>query len=415
MIVDSSDNSEHECDEDQWTLIDEWTASSSSSSSLPSIDPDVRMMRRCTLELSMVPVSTLLHRIFNFMRLQSIPCKFHASDSVVRVNAFGGGSSLRFAVFLWRWSTTTDNKIVVEVQRRRGCAIEMQYVRRALFRALSSDQESTSAAPLVRKYQFKIPLLFFSKKLVEKCSSEKRAALQSIGNGSGHDVDDDNESYYYTQGAAKCNNLLSSAKSTDCNRLGLESLCHLLSDHDNKTVTETANEVVVAVAHALVYDRCVSPDADAASLLREAVLRFVKHQEDGASSAQTPGYHGLHVLALKVLTKAFRVIARHNLRTVPLSSAAADCNVIDLASDFWRTVTDSCRRDIADATRRPCIAALSIELLIRLLEMLPPIQARAFVNDDDEVMIDLLKAYSFGKLHHLGLEQKSRDLIDFLQ
>lgn len=481
----------------------------------PNSDTRSCVRDRCSLELSssVVPASVVLERILTFLRMQSMPCTYTASVTSVRIDCHSNGSSnvfdsaavntdaadlgssssrsttltppasassrLRFVVFLWQKqppgpTESSDNApipILVQVQRRCGCAIAMQYLRRALFYAVrngqnnnihndqptstttwqstcsNSNSSSNNCAPRTCPRQAMIPLYFCHEPAgrLKHCDSmQHRTTALSC----------DELALSLTEDCAvqRCSDLLASS-CTQQQCLGMEALYYLtdpngtLNDatHQRKTNTVLARALIDEPAEDFTTTTTTTeqPQSHWPSFLREAVLHHVlvrtRNNETDPNTSREAGPllssrdnnnnyddddDDRHALALQILTNALRAIAAAHQQLFPNSSKLLQpprVLITDIAapetSSFlgvWRKVLESCRHDIAHATLRPCVAALSTRLLLTLLPLLSPQQSLNSEIFDDDLMTDLVQAHSFGKLYHRALEQTSRELIDYL-
>ena len=104
--------------------------------------------------LDNVPVETISRRISDFMTVNSILCSHHCSD-MGRITC-KTTNCLKFTVQLWAIdddddASVGDNRnddtpsIIVEVERRDGCPIEMQRIRRGLVRCCTGSSPAVLA------------------------------------------------------------------------------------------------------------------------------------------------------------------------------------------------------------------------------------------------------------------------------
>jgi hypothetical protein len=360
-------------EESRWT----WKLSEDAVRPLP-IYQDID---RAHLELSM-STETILARVANFMRVKSISCFFHPEASKIDCRT---QSLLRFEVYFWRRSDSS--KVILELQRRQGCAIEMHGLRRGLFYAVLSGEEPNSdamgrCATVSRKSI--CPLI---QKLYQEDTNMKTSEAESQKEACNEDLE-------------MCRNLLES-NLEDQNRLGMESLLFLT---DTTVVTTTT---ALQVARALVLDQGVCAES-----LRDELLfhfRVVKsvedrddlwpNEDDSFNYEESRNVAAMHNLALRALRNALKLIAGLD---------GIDSEDIDLSSDFWKTILASISYNIKEAIRLPQEAALSAKC-IALLEQIAHEDASRWIENN--LLPALIQAYKFGKAHNLELEQESASLL----
>jgi hypothetical protein len=335
---------------------------------------------RACLELSM-SIETILAILANFMRVKSISCFFHPEASKIDCRT---PSQLRFEVYFWRRS---DSKVILELQRRQGCVIEMHSLRRSLFCAVLTGEEPNSdemgrCATVSRKSV--CPLI---KKLYQEDTKIKTSEAESQKEACNEDLE-------------MCHSLLES-NLEDQNRLGIESLLFLTDTAVVKTTT------ALQVARALVLDKGVCAES-----LRDELLfyfRAVKsvegrddtwpNDDEAVNFEESHNVAAMHNLALRALGNALKLIAG-------LDGIASED--IDLSSDFWKTILGSILYNIKEAIRLPQEAALSAKC-INLLEQISHEDVSRWIENN--LLPALLQAYKFGKAHNLELEQESGSLL----
>jgi hypothetical protein len=174
---------------------------------------------------------------------------------------------------------------------------------------------------------------------------------------------------------------------------------------DTSVVTK---ETALELARALVLDR--GPFADS---LREEIIFYFRAvesvedrdgtwpNEDSEALDYGEGHNiaAMHNLALRALGNALEVIAR---------VGDVDSEVLDLSSDFWKTIFDAIKYNIQEAVRRPQEAALSAKC-IALIEQIGHEDVSRWIEDN--LLPALPQAYKFGKAHCLELEQESGSLL----
>jgi hypothetical protein len=395
----------------------------------------------CTIPAAIAALPAVLRSIADFLRLQSIPCTLRASHSTVafhcaRSSALAnlGGPSLIFIIYLWYEppiksdssiaSTDAPKNIIVDVQRRQGCVLDLQCIRRALFRNLLNPSVvgsgPTDVEDPVGKRQGMIPLdicrsiwaTYYSKgnsdtkeAMIDADSTTVDSASESVGR-----AEDDFEELSHYQ------DLLSESNSDENHRMGLECLCQRTDASVTDVVRSKA--IVRAIVCGVAPDDNCRPTADA---FRQNLLRFL--MSEIGHDAHHSKEHSIHVLAntgcsflnmhalsLKVLSNSVHVF----IDTEPKDAS------IPVDDVFWRTALQSCRRNIKTAAQAPCVAAISMHLITNLLKhsnhSAAVMNALMSSNEPDltSLWLDVENALSVGQLRHSKLEQSAQALMNVL-
>lgn len=359
-------------DESRWT----WKLSEDDVRPLPMY----QSVDRAYLELSM-SIETILARVANFMRVKSISCFFHPEASKIDCRT---PSLLRFEVCFWRDS---DSKVILELQRRQGCVIEMHRLRKSLFYAVLTGEESDCdimgrCATVSRKLI--CPLV---RKLYQEDAKMKTSEAESQEEACNEDLE-------------ICHDLLES-KLEDQNRLGMESLLFLT---DTAVVTTTT---ALQVARALVLGQGLCAESLRNELLFyfRAVKSVEGRDDTWPSKDETNNYEeshnvaAMHNLALRALGNALKLIAGLD---------GIDSEDIDLKSEFWKTILGAILYNIKEAIRLPQEAALSAKC-VALLEQIAHEDVSRWIEIN--LLPSLYQAFKFGKAHNLELEQESGNLL----
>jgi hypothetical protein len=405
----------------------------------------------CSLQ-NVSSLSSVLHCISNFLRMQSIPCTLRYSPSTVafhcaRNSAFAslGGPSLVFIIHLWYEQPkkddvlNTDKSILIDVQRRQGCLLDLQCIRRALFRTLLDGQSaskgstnngnvvSTTTAAPVGKRQGMIPLdICRSIWATYYCKSddgnhtevgtEYSIEDESIKASAAISSEDMEQLSHYQE-------MLSSSNSSENHRMGLE----CLSQQTDTSVTDVSRSR--AVVNAIVWggnsESASDEQIDIIDHLRNSLLRFLV-AENGESAANRSicvrtatgcSKVNLYALTLKVLANA-------------LNADVDSLKDLSIENDpFWRTVVYQSRRNIVSASNAPCIAAMSMHLITVLLSSSESVPSKTMMKEillnpekrsdqgtitSSELWSDISTALSWGQLHHSKLEEMSQKLMDVI-
>lgn len=287
---------------------------------------------------SMDSIDTISARISNFMKEHSIQSSYQ--DSRVTCST---DYCLHFAVQLWR----KNNSIVIEVQRRQGCAIAMQALRQQLKNAILNDTKTTVPTPA-------------------RTSERACAFLQQIPLAEQRKSED-----CLNECLSICQQFLSS-ELLDQNRLGLESLVTMTDP--SKVLPKDAQ------------DTCQRMLQD--SSMHSLLLKFFQ-ADNGGHDERTHGT--MHLLALKALSRA-------------LKEASSDVK-IDIQCNFWQTVLQAFFKNVQFANEKPMEACLSIRSL-RLLQALEPtlLQSQAMTRH-------LQVAHEYGRQYNQSLQKESELLM----
>ena len=340
-------------------------------------------LERTSVNFWGIPLDVISSRVSDFMRVNSIACSYHTD--LGRVDCLTD-CNLKFVVQLWQGEGA---HIIVEVQRRRGCAVAMQELRKELYKWLKSEkpqQQNEGSSRMLRA-------------LSGALEKEMKEGLKKkeLCNGS--------------EPLSLCLQLVES-EHKDQNQLGMESL------NDLTDPTKVGKYEAEELARALIYgEGClgrrvreafvsypwhtVRPDDD-------LTLEPVSKADDMYSFEFDQEIHSAitHVLALKVLSNCLNIIAAHEEDYLSNETPR-----LGLSCTFWRGIINSLVSNLKAAPRRPQAAALSAKC-IRILESLKPDPVTNFLDETFRPM--LVAAYEFGKAHHLLLEREVSCLLVFL-
>ena len=327
-----------------------------------------------------MPLSVLCARISNFLRVNSVCCTFH-KHSIDCVTM----GLLKFVIHLWK--ARNDNGIIVEIQRRQGCAIQMQHYRHGLIEAITST--SDGEPPVV---------------------SCQRLNTHTVDCSIFHEMKQKSSECLY---ALKITKRLLESDQYDQNRLGMESL--MAMTNPATVLKRDAN---------LVCRALVCGDAPLGDCLRDTVIRYFQNvhrndtsrvesleydsDDDSEEEAYLQGSHfgAMHNLALRVMTNALQVVS-----DLDDGRPVAELSMVDLASPFWDTFCNSLVYNIQEAYYRPREAALSAQCL-NVLTRLAPILCECPIMD--RLVLALPEANACGKACSLLLERESEQLMGTL-
>lgn len=338
--------------------------------------PEFYPLERTVLKLEDVSLSDLCTRVSDFMREKSI--KFADEPSSEACIGCLTPGRLKFVVQLWKgdeqFGTEEEAQtIIIEVQRRRGCAIEMKGIRNCLYHAIENGGNG-SAAKRPSHTPRSLPTNFLSK------ISKSQPFPSSASAGRGEDP--------FGTSLKRCACLLTSDK-LDLQVLGLEGLCK--STDPTKVSLEDAKRVAGVV---LLGD---SGDFD----IRDAIERILEQLPvdiDGSVLNDSPA-DAVCQLALELLSTALQTHLEQETSVQKL----------DLSDDFWGVALAAFVRNLSLASSRPTEAALSAKSIRLLQTVEPSVLTMASHGNDLESL--LLTAYQYGKSKHSSLERESGRLM----
>lgn len=264
---------------------------------------------------------------------------------------------LELSIFIWQRRET--NEIIVELQRRNGCSILYQRVKRAFLRSLqgySGETQTMSTNPSLPKCVLFKPLL-------------GTTAEENF-------VDD----------ISSCSRLLMSEQK-DQRQLGMESLCCLTRPSDDLYHISLAQTLLVG-------------DEDHAHILRHAILQLLREMaltmRDSSSSFMYNRY--TYSLALQVLANCLDIISR-----------VRDTPPVDFSTSFWQHIKAALRSSLNHFALYPCEVALVTRCIGTLIKITPSAK-----NLDDTMVSDLINAHKFGQHHNMDLEIETGKLLRLL-
>ena len=338
--------------------------------------PMYHPVERGALRLEDIPLDTVSSRISDFFWQNSITCSY--SDAEPGRADCLTQSLLKFTVQLWQGKCKTQ--VIMEVQRRQGCSIEMQRLKGRIYRAVesgpeemdTSDTSGRSAANLIQNVVGSVPA--------------------DAAHGERDPLDITVE--------------LLESNCLDQNRLGMESL-QVLTDPTKVTMLDADR-----ISHILI-----AGDGHGDTRLREKFKTYFvgieKRDSEAAGEydsdddtdqsgryAKGEFFGGNHMFALHSLSNALESCARCQR---PLR--------MDANQEFWVAVVNALIYNLKVAAGRPLEAALSAKC-IRLVQSMEP---GAMTSFKTELLPHLESAYHYGRSHNLWLQQESEQLIGRLE
>lgn len=332
------------------------------------------MLEPTSITLKQTPISVVESRVADFLRLQSISYQYDAAS--VRLNCVTS-KMLKFVIQFWRVGRGShsaqfedpNEAVTVELQRRQGCVMEMQSIRRKLFKAVSTGEQSNPDSPKT------------------KSTSLPDAMMAEVNFDYDHDLG--------LADAVGISLSLCESPCIDQSRLGLESL-GMLTD-----------STIVSARDALVVSRAiVFQQGSFGARLQSALGRFFgMAQPDSVEDDQdTIG----HAMALSILADALQQVAEDTT----LGTGTQPVKFVETSS-FWWVVSEDLFRNVRRAVQSPNEAAKSVRC-IRLINSLennktvgagvPTIRGAAWRSS-------LTQAHRYGKHCHLSLERESQKLL----
>lgn len=340
---------------------------------VPALYP---LEKTCIIVDENMPLSVLCARMSNFLRVNSVCCTFHKHS--VDCVTMGG---LKFSIHLWK----ARNGVIVEMQRRQGCAIQMQHYRHGLVEAImTSGEPPVVSCQRLNVHTVDCSIFHEMERKSNECLSALKIAKRLL------------ESDHYDQ-----------------NRLGMESL-----------VAMTNPATVLKKDANFVSRALVCGDAPLGDCLRDAVVRYFHNIERNDDSSveslgydsddddeeeeylQGPHFGAMHNLALRVMANALQVVSE-----LEDGRSVAELSMVDLESPFWDAFCNSLVYNIQEAHFRPREAALSAQCL-NVLTRLAPILCECPIMD--RLVPALPEANACGKACSLLLERESEQLMSTL-
>lgn len=321
------------------------------------------MLEPSSITLKQLSLPVVEQRMSNYLRIQSIAYTFDASSA--RFDCVTS-SMLKFVIQLWRVDLEDPNKaLTVELQRRQGSVVEMQSIRKTLFRALLTGEQPSA----VSYDKPRLPPL-------------PDTIMVEIDSGYDHDAG-------RTDAFEICLRLLESP-CLDQSRLGLESL---------KMLTEPS---IVSRDDAMIASRAiVFQQGCFGSRLQTALAGYFKAQDSNNETMK--GYDDMvgHGIALAIVTNALQLVLEG--KTAGNKQPALNAN-----SEFWAAVAQDLFHNVERAVTMPHEAAKSAKS-IRLLHDLKTTQMPTI--QPAELRSCLTQAHRYGQRYHLSLEKESQKLL----
>jgi len=365
------------------------------------------------MSLQDIPTHAVETRILEFLRLHSISYTFqsHAaadsstgnSTSPLRLDCCTS-TMLKFSIQFWLVAERNikNNKkqppatiTMLELQRRQGCVIEMQTIRRGLFRAVSTGKQDDT--------------------------TRSRKVLSSYPDAAMDEVNSHCTTYDPVEGRTEAVHLLESSN-IDQIKLGLESLQMLtdpsvVSKEDATIISRDVLFRETELGHRLQASlaMCFGIAAAAATASDRA---DDEERKEGIMPDYIQGDYleSIHIIGLAILSNALQLVLGDDQECYleRRQDEVAQC-LIDGAQGFYKLVADDLVFNLQTATHRPNEGAISAKC-IRLLSVLKDkVHTKGImfssVTAPNELQFCLKQAYQYGQRCHLSLETEAQQLL----
>ena len=364
--------------------------------------PSVHILERTAIQLQpeQMTSKTLLDRIFTYLRRNSIVVVQCDQDTGCLECIFRSpttGSSVEFVIQLWRAVRSHHYHyqqqqyfLWVEIQRRQGCCIEMNSLRRSLIQYIMNGDAQVATEDVFQ---------------AQGQRTRPRPALDDMTNESHRKRPKTAPSPAVgvnCQDSLAITLRLLESPYKNQQKLGLESL--VIST--NAALVSQGNATVVS--HALVEGD--GPWGGRLQQRLAVLLRQVQPAPRGTGHFPEPtGFYQpgsmaatLYNLALQALANALECLSQGRQE----GSAA-----MDLGLSFWQTAVQSLAHNLEDAMVRPHEAALSAKCIFHLLQLThgAGVGQVGLLNSSSIVVMETIVQY--GKAHHRSLEQEAQKLM----
>lgn len=361
----------------------------------------------------------LIENISTFMKDRSIACSYN--DQTGRFDGLTM-NLLRFSVQLWGTGRPPAKNgllpVLVEIQRRQGCCIEMQRLRQELIQHLTRSVHHRDSDSNIHVNSSQLCDKSLNEELLQTWMTEQYAnrptsTLPSVVPAESS-IDD----------SFRIGLSLLKSSMLDQNRLGLESLC-MISDVSKSSIEQAQYASSKILANGELQQLLLPYFVRVEISPRHQSTHPMESGRDddhgyGARTldyAQGSYFGGMHILALKVVSHALEtkvLVERKTAAGLPSNGIDVESTSITLFTPFWNHALQAMIYNTHFSHLRPLEAALSIRCLRLLNALVPeawnrhgsinPIGHRPF----DDMLLD---ARSYGRRYHLGLEQETQALL----
>lgn len=343
--------------------------------------PSFHIMERTAMKIpeDTLTVSNLLDRLFQYLKLHSIGYECEEDTGCFECTS---PNMIEFAVQLWRGRSTGEEgkQLIVEVQRRGGCAIAMNAIRRSLLRHVNGgEHQDPPAVAAGRRRPF--------------TEADSQSSLQRSPKRQ-RSLSPDTARMDCQDALVVALRLLESPLQ-DQRKLGLE------------TLTVLTDSRLVSAQDARTASRALILGEGQVGLQLQQRLTSILRQVQptlGRSGVGRDSFQGYtlgiyyHII-LHTVANAFDLVYRE--------TAAPR---MDLNSNFWQTATACLMVSLEDASRKPHEATLAAKCLRYLL----PATGIALHLNIPTMQTALRKNHELGRAYNLSLEEECRKTLSFL-
>jgi hypothetical protein len=365
-------------------------------------------LEKTAITLRPSSIHQITDRISQFMKGKSISSIYH--NQAGRVDCMTS-NLLHFSVQLWKGKSGREDasmagpscsEVIVEIQRRQGCCIEMQRLRQDLICFLThptnGSNESTVSSNKFCAHTDGASVQFMQKIVEQMTQNDGAVALPALN------MDDCGNAY------SICVRLLESRRFDEC-RLGLESL------------GELANPRKVLSLQAFYVASKVLTDPQLQSLLvryfaNTSVNQSNEDNNDHGADVETYQatvdysngrfFGEMHILALKAVSNALDTALYFRTKTEESGIVAR----INLLAPFWNRLLEAMVYNVDVYYVRPLESCLSVHCLRRLHKLFPQrLINHPVIANESNFGHCLVDARLFGKKHYSALERESNEFL----
>ncbi|KAL3924182.1 MAG: hypothetical protein SGILL_001202 [Bacillariaceae sp.] len=347
-------------------------------------------LEKCAISLRPNTLATLTQQIAQFMKERSISCVYHDRDGRVDCMA---SSLVHFAVQLWKGSLSDE--VIIEIQRRQGCCIEMQRLRQDLIRCLVDPD---SGKMHIHRPPTEASIQLVQKLIEQSTRSDGTNPLPSLT------MED------CRNACSICFRLLGSNR-LDEKRLGLESLCFLTDAR--KVLTQQACLVSTKILtdpqlHTLLVGYFTNAHVKQGSRVDRDI--YEDDRNETMDYARGAFFGEMHILALKALSNALDTVLYFRKYSGESGLATP---TMDLSVPFWNHALQAMVYNIHVSATRPLEACFSVHCLRRLHKLIPQNLSThpAISQDRSNLEHWLADARSFGQKRYFQLEHETNEFL----
>lgn len=342
--------------------------------------PSFHILDRTAIRISedAISVGTLLDRVLQYLRDHSI--RYECEQDTGCFDCMSP-SMVGFCVQLWRENNSNSKQIIVEVQRREGCAIALNAIRRSFLRHVKGEQEP-------------VPAMAGRRRPISECNGRPlNSSAFPTGSNKRRRSLSPHSSRLNCQDALVVSLRLLESPMRDQQKIGLESLTVLT---DSRLVNPLD---AVSAARAVVLG-----DSPAGARMQQRLGKLLGEYQValGGGGGNRDAYHAnvsamLYHIALHALANALDQLARDSRMT----------GRVNLNAPFWQTTTACLMFSLNSADRSPHEAALAAKCLRYLL----PAPAAAQRLPVPTMQASLKRTFELGQAHNVALAEESKKTL----